>query len=143
MTQLNLFNSTDFPDDSEVSDVRDFNVKFDLPLPVTPIWQNHELMMFRLFFMHEELNETMLAYAKRDMPKFFDGLIDLAYVVIGTAIMCGLPWRAGWKEVHEANMKKVRTANIHESKRASSYDIIKPAGWQSPDIDGILKQYGY
>lgn len=128
---------------NEYQDVLDFNRKYELPISDRPIWASPELMDFRIKFLQEELNETIAAYYKRDMAEFFDGLIDLAYVVFGTAIVCGLPWKSGWREVHRANMKKVRTRRLEDSVRKSQYDVTKPVGWQPPNIRAVLEDYGW
>ncbi len=68
--------------------------------------------------------------------KFIDALVDLVYVAYGTAIFAGVSpvaWRECWDAVHDANMTKRRASNEGESKRRSSLDVVKPAGWKSPE----------
>ncbi len=119
-------------------DVAEFNHKFNLPMPnkVTPL--DKKTMEYRLGFLAEELSETIEAAEKGDMSGIADGLVDLVYVAIGTAIFMGLPWHELWDEVQRANMAKVPCLRPEDSKRNNKYDIIKPEGWVPPDIEGIL-----
>lgn len=101
--------------------------------------------LFRRKFIDEELREFDQAVAAGDLPKAADALVDLTYVVLGTAQLMGLPFNDLWNAVQEANMKKVRaTSGADErSKRGHRIDVVKPAGWQPPDIAGVLKRNGW
>jgi predicted HAD superfamily Cof-like phosphohydrolase len=121
------------------------------------------LLKFRIHFMAEELHEFSVASADLDHEKMFDALLDLAYVVFGTAHLLGYPWQAGWDEVQHANMTKERClldhhfvqidglnrcAECHQPKeahsvRGSSHDVIKPKGWIAPAIRGVLQRAGF
>jgi len=121
------------------------NVTFGEPGPRTDLspYEMDKLIDFRVDFMQEELNEFMDAYDAKDDAKMFDALLDLAYVVKGTAHLLGYPWQAGWDRVQEANMKKERATSADMSKRRSELDVIKPEGWTPPDIEGLLAEYGF
>lgn len=137
---------------SDHTDVGDFHCKFELdhttcskgcgrtgPRP----WDD-ELVKFRTKFLHEELKEFEDAVAERDHAKIFDALIDLVYVAHGTAHLLGYPWRIGWDAVQAANMAKQRAAKDgSDSVRGSSFDVVKPASWIPPDIEGVLQAYGF
>jgi predicted HAD superfamily Cof-like phosphohydrolase len=97
------------------------------------------LILFRIDFMQEELDEFCQAVDNADEAGMFDALIDIVYVAMGTAHYLGYPWKAGWRLVQEANMAKERGTN----KRGVSYDLIKPEGWTPPDIEGLLAEYGF
>lgn len=135
------------------SDVGDFHRKFDLdtsdnyginlggpgPRPI-----NDDLMAFRHKFMQEELDEFMEGWHEGDHAKMFDALIDLVYVAMGTAHLNGYPWEQGWLLVQAANMTKVRAAaDGSDSKRGSSFDVVKPPNWKAPDIKSLLESYGW
>lgn len=155
-------------------DVGRFHEKFGLP----NMWDgtaspdrldemtNEELdrmLKFRIHFMAEELHEFSVASAELDHEKMFDGLLDLAYVVFGTAHLLGYPWHAGWEEVQHANMTKERCLVDHtfiqanglnecmechqpkeaHSNRGSNLDVIKPQGWKPPNIKAVLKRAGF
>lgn len=118
---------------SENADVRAFHRKFRIPGAVVPSFLPTSALEFRLKFMHEELSEFERDHRQADMPGAADALVDLAYVVHGTAIMMGLPWYVLWDEVQRANLSKERAKNASESKRGSALDVIKPPGWRAPD----------
>ena len=53
-------------------------------------------------------------------------------------------WEAGWDEVQRANMAKVRAAEDgSDSKRGSSWDVVKPDGWRDPDLEAVLQRMGW
>jgi predicted HAD superfamily Cof-like phosphohydrolase len=126
-------------------DVGDFHEKFGLHRSDKQpgIQQiDHELLEFRTKFMQEELDEFIEAVEAGDHAKAFDALLDLTYVVMGTAHLAGYPWQAGWQLVQQANMAKVRAKpDGSDSKRGSSWDVVKPEGWTPPDIEGLLELF--
>lgn len=135
---------------SNFEDVGEFHEKFDLPFvrevmleSPRPSW-DHELLEFRTKFMQEELDEFTEAVEDHDHAKAFDALLDLVYVAMGTAHIQGYPWQAGWSEVQRANMKKVRAAaDGSDSKRGSKWDVVKPPGWEPPDITSVLLRFWF
>lgn len=133
---------------SNFDDVGRFHRKFGLPSVshegVGPRNPDPEVIKFRVDFMQEELNEYAEAIAEGDDAKAFDALLDLVYVAEGTAHFHGFPWQEGWDEVQKANMAKVRAqADGSDSARNSSWDVVKPLGWQPPDMDRILFDRGW
>ena len=119
-----------------IEDVREFQMRFGVPMPPRTAWLEPEAQEFREKFMAEELQEFRDACAERDMRKALDALLDLSYVVYGTALMMGIDpatWAVGWAEVQRANMSKRRAAHAGESKRGSALDVVKPEGWRAPD----------
>jgi hypothetical protein len=60
------------------------------------------------------------------------------YVAIGTAYIQGFDFPRAWRRVHAANMTKVRAPAAKESKRRSSYDVIKPSRWVPPFLGDIV-----
>lgn len=122
-----------------ILDIADFHEKYGLAYEGGPRQLGPELAKFRSGFMQEELDEYKEACEKNDLEGQFDALVDLAYVVLGTAYLQGLPFIAGWDEVHSANMKKIRTENPGDSKRGSSFDVVKPPNWKAPDLAQFLQ----
>jgi len=119
-------------------DIIEFHEKFKLyPQQDKPHLLSKKLQTFRVKFLREELEEFIDAYLKKDLEGTFDALIDLTYVTLGTAYLMGLPFNAGWKAVHNCNMQKIRAKLESESKRKSTYDVIKPKDWQSPNLKFI------
>lgn len=136
---------------TEFNDVGDFHRKFGLPA-VSPRKGEEPgprdvpdaLVDFRAKFLDEELTEFKVAAKTGDHSKMFDALLDLVYVACGTAHVLGYPWVEGWAEVQRANMTKERAAaDGSNSARGSSFDVVKPEGWTPPDIEGLLKHYGF
>lgn len=122
---------------SGFQDVRDFHDKFGVPLAAKPQFLDDEAYNFRLGFMKEELQEFVDSTYHGDLPTAFDSLIDLVYVAYGTAQMMGCSpamWDEMWAAVQAANMSKVRATSAEQSKRGTSLDVVKPAGWVSPDV---------
>lgn len=118
--------------------VCDFNSKFGLPQTEGPDWPDDEMVRLKLRHMEEELNEVRASYINGDLEGYFDGLIDLIYVALGAAYFSNLDFNEGFTRVHEANMKKERALSATQSKRGSTYDIIKPAGWVSPTLSDLV-----
>ena len=117
--------------------VYEFHKRFGLPDGSEDILSvNSRAAEFRTKFMQEELDEFVEAYNAKNRVKAFDALLDLTYVVYGTALFMGISpeqWEAGFHAVHEANMGKVRAPSSEHSKRNSDFDVIKPAGWVGPE----------
>lgn len=136
----------------ERSDVLAFQQKFGVPMASEPSFLDRDTLMYRVKFLVEELHEFVVAnalpfevrlsplsalqadaLAPADLKEAADALVDLSYVLHGTALMMGLPWPRLWDEVQRANMAKVRASHEGESKRGSALDVVKPAGWTAPD----------
>lgn len=121
-------------------DVSAFNKKFGLEPTESPSFPDEEIWKLKNRHMQEELDEIRAACLVGDLEQYFDGIIDLVYVALGAAYLAGLPFDEGFKRVHEANMKKVRAITAEDSKRGSTYDIVKPAGWEAPVLDDLLRK---
>lgn len=150
------------PNRSNFDDVGEFHEQFGLDNvthhDIGPREVPDDVIEFRFKFMQEELHEFAEACgfefdhatgeyrrvsSKVDHALAFDALLDLAYVVFGTAHFMGYPWQMGWRLVQRANMAKKRAANVGESKRGHALDVVKPEGWTPPDIARLLKRVGF
>lgn len=124
-----------------IRQVKEFHEKFGLPVGGKDvIIDDFHLQEFRTKFIAEELHELEEALAKGNRVKAFDALLDLAYVVHGTALFMGITpemWDKGESAVHFANMQKVRAQTTTDSKRGTTFDVVKPEGWEPPE--GILE----
>lgn len=123
---------------SEFDDVREFLTKFGYKERIIPGDLDPVLSDARIKHLREELDEYVLAVSNGDVEKQFDALIDLVYIALGTAALHGFPWKAGWDEVHRANMSKMLCVSADMSPRGISHDVIKPEGWRPPDLREIL-----
>lgn len=83
---------------------------------------------------------------KECLVKALDAAVDLGYVLIGTARFSGFHnqlfgedrMTIAHQRVHQANLRKARGTLITDSKRGSIYDVIKPEGWISPNLDDLV-----
>lgn len=127
-----------------MDDIENFHRKFGLsPIADIPTEIPDDLADFRIGFMQEELNEYVNAVRKGDLVGQADALVDLTYVVLGTAYLHNLPFQKLWNEVHSTNMKKQRAERASDSKRGHQSDVIKPEGWVGPNLITILEAYGW
>ncbi len=134
-------------DQTNFDDVGDFHEKFGLG-NVTHgepgiVGMPADLFEFRLKFLKEELQEFEDAMLGGYEDFAFDALLDLVYVAMGTAHLLGFPWQEGWDLVQAANMAKERAIRSEQSARGSTWDVVKPEGWQPPDIKGLLISHGW
>lgn len=81
-------------------DVVRFHVKFGLTFLPGARLLNDEELKFRDSFHTEELNEIRQARRAQNFPEYADGLIDLVYVLFGTAYFMGFDWRAQPMHAH-------------------------------------------
>jgi predicted HAD superfamily Cof-like phosphohydrolase len=72
-----------------------------------------------------------------NLPETADAIADLIYVLIGTAHEFGIPLADVWAEVQRTNMAKTGGATRSDGK------VMKPEGWQAPDIEGVLRRAGW
>jgi predicted HAD superfamily Cof-like phosphohydrolase len=63
-----------------------------------------------------------------DWPEVVDGLCDLMYVTLGTAVEAGFRIGPFFAEVHRSNMTKV-TGFVRDDGK-----VLKPEGWKPPRI---------
>ena len=96
----------------------------------------------RLEDMRQELNGLLKAHAEAPSPLdtkalagTADALVDMAYFIVGTALERGLPLDKVWEAVQTANMAKFPGG---VALRREDGKIIKPEGWQPPDVAAII-----
>jgi hypothetical protein len=152
-----------------IFNVARFQEKYGIPRNRKPGFLDDENMQFRLNFLLEELTELADACGfelhgdkstgfVRDgsmhasLEDALDALLDLEFVLHGTAIMMGFNsppplgvkttrgtvWGEGQYRVFNANMKKIRALRKEDSKRGSTFDIVKPKGWEPPTFKDLL-----
>jgi predicted HAD superfamily Cof-like phosphohydrolase len=127
-----------------VNDVREFNNKFGVPMHDGPHLLPEPDWQYRVKFLQEEMTEMIEAARRGDGLEVADGLVDLIYVAIGTALIMGIPIQAVWDEVHSANMRKERSpASAHMSKRGHHWDVTKPLGWVGPDLGRLMPNWNF
>jgi predicted HAD superfamily Cof-like phosphohydrolase len=112
--------------------VKDFHYKFGCTVNRTPQISHDWPLRYRL--MSEELHEFHGACESQNLVEAVDAIGDILYVTLGTAVAFGVEIRPIFDEIHRTNMQK-EPGNIRADGK-----IMKPEGWQPPDIAKILKQ---
>ncbi len=87
--------------------------------------------------VREEYDELFDAIAYRNIFETADAIADLIWVLICFAFACGIPIERVWEEVARANMAKFPGGVV--TRRPEDGKILKPEGWQPPDIIGIFQ----
>jgi predicted HAD superfamily Cof-like phosphohydrolase len=114
-------------------DVLDFHRRFaPNRIGTTPEMPSDNVLSLCHRNIMEEIAELTIAIANRNLPEIADAIADAIYVLHGLSISCGIHMDDVWREVHAANMDKVGGAIRGDGK------VLKPAGWQPPDIAGAL-----
>jgi NTP pyrophosphatase (non-canonical NTP hydrolase) len=91
-----------------------------------------DIRLRRAQILIEELSETIEAMAHCDEVAFLDGLSDLMFVTIGTAISFGLPITEGLTEVCKSNLTKRPRKDGDIRLRDKGPDYVPP------DMMGII-----
>lgn len=129
-----------------------FHVKFGLEYTGLPRLLPGDLQDFRERFLGEEVTEYIEgrrvaddgirtnnpAMVRDGLAQMLDGLVDLVYVALGTAYLHGFDFDEAWRRVHGANMEKVRATSPLQSKRGSTFDVVKPQDWVAPDLSDLV-----
>lgn len=129
-----------------ISDVADFRTAMRLPIAPAPDLRPTAVQLdLMVNLLHEEYDETRRAIGRlwdarrhgegeqaHALAEVADGLADLIYVACGAALELGIPLGAVWAEVHAANMRKVGGGRRGDGK------VLKPEGWQPPDVYGAV-----
>jgi predicted HAD superfamily Cof-like phosphohydrolase len=144
-----------------IQDVVDFHTKFGFDIPDKPTAFPQEILSFRANFLMEETDEyhmagstlaSVLATAPADdafvaemLEEQFDAMIDLMYVTLGNVVLQGMHHKfvEGWNRVHAANMAKRRAEHASESKRGSSFDVVKPPEWVAPSHTDLMEDHAH
>jgi predicted HAD superfamily Cof-like phosphohydrolase len=119
--------------DKMLKNVKEFIDKFEFGVLDSPGF--HPALDKRVEHIDEELTELKQAIKNGNKEETIDALLDIVYIALGTAYMCGFDTQAHWDEIQRANMSKVRGV----TKRGHSYDVKKTDGWQGPDHTTILE----
>ena len=98
----------------------------EVPTTDIPDW----VRSLRWHLFSEEVSELGEADADHDIVKMADAIADIVYVLVGTAVVHGIPFDAVFAEVHRSNMTKVNTPD--EAK------LVKGPGYEPPDIAGAM-----
>lgn len=117
--------------------VREFHSAFEVPVLPTPQFPSEERRKLRYRILREEFEEYVAAENSDNFEEVADALGDMAYIIAGTALEYGIPLDRVLEAIHAANMSKLGPDG-RPIKRADG-KVIKPEGWQPPDIAAALK----
>lgn len=90
--------------------------------------------------VHESKDLTL--YDRREYVKYI--LAAMFNSCLTASGYCGCTeelWQDLWNDVQRANMSKERALKATDSKRGSTYDVIKPEGWLPPQTDAIIARH--
>lgn len=136
-------------------DIEEFHEKFGLQYYGPPRALPPDMDVFRRKLIQEEADEyrahvvplqgAIAKYAAGPvtyhLEQQLDALVDLTYVTLGTSYLHGFNFREAWRRVHQANMMKVRALRASDSKRGSTYDVVKPEGWKPPSHVDLVEDH--
>ena len=111
--------------------VEAFHRAFGHTIGESPAIRRPEL---RVKLIREEAKETTDAIKRGDLVEAVDGICDLLYVTIGTAIEFGLDIAPIFDEVHRSNMAK------RGGEKRADGKSLKPPGWTPPDVAGEIEK---
>jgi hypothetical protein len=124
--------------DRESQHTREFAIKMGRPVADRPTLPSVELCNGFKRHLYEELSELDDAMRAGDLVNVADALVDIVYIAKHMGAVAGLPWAELWDEVQRTNMlKEPGELNGHK------HGVVKPVGWQPPDLVGILKRHGF
>ena len=124
--------------------LREFHRKFNFPAPDQVADIDPSLLIYRAGLLKEEMIEfeeavdgLLIGPTNHDRRQLLDAMVDMIYVIMGTAMLYGFDLDEAFRRVHAANMAKERAVRAADAKRGSTYDVVKPPGWQSPDLSDL------
>ena len=84
-----------------------------------------------------DLNDTGATDEEKQvaLAELADGLADLIFVAIGTALTYGIDLAECWDRVCKANLAKFAPGHWYDE----NMKLRKPPGWVPPDILGVIK----
>jgi len=98
----------------------------EAPTADIPLW----VSALRRDLLDEEVSELRDAMKAGDIVKIADGIADVVYVAVGTAVAYGVPFDAVFAEVHRSNMTK--------DNDPAKGKLVKGPGYSPPRIAEVL-----
>jgi len=86
--------------------VEQFHEKYGFAVAEKPQVIDRKAARVRYDLMAEELNEYLSSAIDGDLVKIADGIGDLLYTVLGTAVVHGIDLQPVFDEIHRSNMTK-------------------------------------
>jgi predicted HAD superfamily Cof-like phosphohydrolase len=107
--------------------------------PTIPI---EEVCKLRVDLILEEADELDTALINNDIVEVADAIGDLLYVVLGTAIACGINIAPIFEEIHRSNMTKFIDGHRREDGKWIKGPSYTPANL-TPIIEAQIKEAQY
>jgi predicted HAD superfamily Cof-like phosphohydrolase len=104
------------------------------PVPLRARGLEHDEVRAFSEHMGEEMVEFQTAATAEEQA---DALVDIAYIALGRLIRMGVTPGPAFDTVHEANMRK-KPGRV-DKRPEGTFDAIKPAGWDPPDLRPYLE----
>ena len=117
--------------------VGEFHEAFGVPILPTAQLPHEERRKLRYRILKEEFEEYVAAENDDDIAEVADALGDMVYVIAGTALEYGIPLDRVLDEIHRSNMAKLGPDG--KPIKRDDGKVIKPDGWQPPDIAAVLE----
>lgn len=123
--------------------VREFHEAMGHPAPDSYIELTQEEATFRANLIAEEAAELMVALFDGDEIGIIDGMADLIYVVLGTAVVKGFSIAPAFEEVHRSNMTKDAIPGLAKPAKGERYEepelipILLNQGWRPEGLHVI------
>ena len=128
---------------SHFADLLEFHRAVGLSAPNAPTLPDVQTLELRRTLIQEEFAEVMADFDRieqigeagsvLELADLLHELADLLYVTYGTFVACGVDADVVFAEVHRANMQKAG------GKRREDGKILKPEGFKSADVKGVLE----
>lgn len=112
--------------------VKEFHMEFGISVMPVPCIPEKKISLLRCRLILEELEELVEAFDQNDIIEVADAIGDLLYVVLGTAVSCGINIQPIFEEIHRSNMTKKGGVLREDGK------LIKPPTYSPPNIKDIL-----
>lgn len=107
--------------------------------PDAPAVPPARVLALRRALISEEHGEVLEAFARLEaeagegaLAHLVHELSDLLYVTYGTLLACGVDPDGAFRELHRANMNKIRGPRREDGKQ------LKPSGWEPADMRAEL-----
>jgi NTP pyrophosphatase (non-canonical NTP hydrolase) len=91
----------------------------------------------RVKCMREEMLELLDALDEGSRAKIAKECADVVWTILALCHGYGLPFELVWEAVEQSNWRKIGPGG--EVVRREDGKIIKPPGWEPPDVAGILE----
>ncbi len=101
------------------------------------LFAEHERLLAAEACVMNTIDGAFGADVEVDLVAFADGCADMAYVIEGSLLECGIDSGPVLAEVHRTNMAKMGGPVRADGKRQ------KPEGWTPPRLDIVLLKQGW